>query len=325
MIIKRREHIIILLILLTGIIPFSLKGQLAKQNSLYLVDLYQVNKGYGGLDRSLSVNFNFRDQWTGIDRQPTQLSLNAHMPLYLWDGGVGFSLKSDRIGALNITSFDISYNRIVKMAFGIVSGGVGLGFSQATLDGQILVTPDGVYQGANIDHRDPILLEGTDSGISPDYSLNLFIGHQFFDLGISASNFLVPQTKIGTGQIDNRKNFNVFGRFPVALNDMILYPSLLLKTDFQQYQTEISALVKSGNIFGGISLRGFSKRSLDALVFMGGIKINRHYTLSYSFDYGLSALNQVSQGSHEININYNLNKLIGIGLPPEIIYNPRNL
>ena len=325
MIIKRIQYIIPLLLIVSGLCVNSLKGQLAEQNSLYLIDLYQINKGYGGLDKSLSVNFNFRDQWTGIDQQPNQIYINAHMPLYLWDGGVGFSLKSDRIGALRINSFDFSYNRIVKRGFGVVSGGLALGFSQSTLDGQLLVTPEGIYQGPNIDHRDPILLEGSESGFSPDYNLSFFLGHQFFDLGISVSNFLFPDTKIANGRINNGRNLSIFGRFPIVVNELLVYPSMLIKTDFSNYQTDISALVKSGNIFGGLSLRGYNESSLDALVIIGGVKINRHYTLSYSFDYGLSDLNRVSQGSHEINLNYNLNKLIGIGLLPEIIYNPRNL
>ena len=55
------------------------------------------------------------------------------------------------------------------------------------------------------------------------------------------------------------------------------------------------------------------------------LTFNEHYTLSYAYDIGLSALRGSHEGTHEILLNYNLNKLIGAGLPPKIIYNPRFL
>ena len=106
---------------------------------------------------------------------------------------------------------------------------------------------------------------------------------------------------------------------------MILYPSVLIKTDLQSYQTDLSCIAKSGNVFGGLSLRGYNSQSLDAVVIIAGIEFNRNYTLSYSYDVGLNEIGSFSGGSHELNINYNLNRLLGIGLPPEIIYNPRYL
>ena len=112
---------------------------------------------------------------------------------------------------------------------------------------------------------------------------------------------------------------------PLIWNDFIFYPTILLKTDFQSYQTDLSWLAKSGSVFGGISLRGYSPDSFDSIVILGGIVVNQNYTISYGYDLGLSSLRRVSQGAHEININYNLNKLIGLGLAPEIIFNPRNL
>ena len=134
-----------------------------------------------------------------------------------------------------------------------------------------------------------------------------------------------PDQGVGDTSIDNSKNITAIGRYPVRLLDMILYPSVLIKTDLQSYQTDLSCIAKSGNVFGGLSLRGYNSQSLDAVVIIAGIEFNRNYTLSYSYDVGLNEIGSFSGGSHELNINYNLNRLLGIGLPPEIIYNPRYL
>jgi len=300
-------------------------AQVGPQNSLYLTDLYQINKAYAGLDKSLSINVNHRSQWTGIVGTPRQTYLNAHLPIYLINGAVGANLHTDKTGALTRTKFAISYNYIRKINNGIISTGLSLGINQSRVNGSELVTPEGIYNGTIFSHEDPILREDNFSGISPEYSLDLFIGHQIFDFGLSIENLGIPIETIGQASVDKTRFTKLFVRFPLYINDLLLYPSVLVKTNFDFYQTDVSILGKSGNVFGGLSLRGFNENSIDALVFIMGIKINEHVTLNYGYDWGLGKLQRISSGSHEFGINYNLNRLIGIGLLPEIIYNPRSL
>jgi len=73
----------------------------------------------------------------------------------------------------------------------------------------------------------------------------------------------------------------------------------------------------------GMGFRGYSGNSIDALTVFMGLKISEHLSIAYGFDVTLSALNAVSSGSHELVLKYNLNKLVGVGLPPPVIYSPR--
>ena len=288
------------------------------------MDFYQVNSAFGGLDNTLSVNFNYRDQWGGITSHPRQFLVNAHLPVVIWNGGVGAFLKSDRLG-LSLTSAGVSYNKIFKQELGVISFGSTIGITQARLDGTSIITPEGIYEQGNIDHQDLLLGNRIDNGIRLDYELSMFIGHKKFDLGLSISNFFFPDQGVGSTSIDNSKNIKVIGRYPIRVADLILHPSILVKTNLRSYQTDLSCIAKSGNVFGGLSLRGYNSQSLDAVVIIAGIEFNRNYTLSYSYDLGLNEIGSFSGGSHEINIKYSLNRLLGVGLPPEIIYNPRYL
>jgi hypothetical protein len=104
------------------------------------------------------------------------------------------------------------------------------------------------------------------------------------------------------------------------------HPGIFVKSDLIQTQIDFSARVDyNGNIFGGVSLRGYGKNSFDAAVLFAGMKLNDNLSVAYAYDIGLSALNQIHRGSHEIVLNFNLNKVIGDGLLPKIIYNPRFL
>lgn len=290
-----------------------------------MIDKYNINPAYAGLDRSLSVNFNYRNQWQGFNGNPNQFYINGHLPLYIINGGAGFKMYSDNLGLITTTGISFSYNYVYPIQGGVISTGGSLGIRQNSVNGSEIITPDGIYDDGTFSHEDPILDINTMNGISPDWTIGVFVGHDYFDLGLSISNYTFATSDLGNFEFKNSRNINLYSQFPFLIEDFEIYPSFLLKTNFNTIQGDVSVMIKNGNIFGGTSLRGYSEKSLDSIIFFGGLRLSEHYTLSYSYDVGLSAVRQVSQGSHEINLNYNLNKRINLGLPPDIIYNPRNL
>ena len=109
-------------------------------------------------------------------------------------------------------------------------------------------------------------------------------------------------------------------------NSLTLHPSFLLKSDLVETQIEISTIARfNDNIFGGASFRGYNSNSFDAVVLLAGYKLSENLTLAYAYDITISGLSEVSRGSHEVLLNYNLNKAFGKGKLPKIIYNPRFL
>lgn len=302
----------------------SIKSQQSSLHSLYMIDRYQLNPAYAGFDRSLSVNFNYRTQWTGLNRNPATFYGNAHLPIYLLDGAAGIQFQTDRTGVLNYTLLSASFNRVFVVPGATLSAGLRLGFQQVTADGRLIITPEGVYNQNEFNHNDPVLSENLNSTFQPYWTAGFYMKAKDLQAGLAVSNW-APQTfNISEAQIENKRQLSLYTSYQIAFNELYFVPSMLVRTNLEQWQTDISGLVKSGNVFGGLSLRGFNDKSLESLVVLGGIKLNANYTLWYSYDVGLNDLRLASQGSHELHINYNLNKLIGIGLPPEIIHNPRN-
>ncbi len=290
-----------------------------------MLDSYNLNPAYGGFDRSLSANINYRGQWTGLEQNPVQLYANAHLPIYLLNGGAGFHIRTDRTGLINRTEVGISYNRVTATTIGTVSMGVRLGMQQSRIDGSRIISPDGVYINNIFTHNDPILPESNISSLSPTWTTGLFLRNDYLDMGLTISDLFPKNINVENILLANNTLVSFYTQIPLTVNNVEVLPSFLVKSDLNYIQTDLSLLIKSGNIFGGSSLRGFNDNSFDSLVILGGIRLSAHYTVSYSYDVGINALRTATQGSHELHINYNLNKLIGIGLPPEIIYNPRNL
>lgn len=301
-------------------------GQLQNQYSQFALNKYLINPAYAGLDFSVSANLMYRDQWDGISSNPSDINLNAHLPFYLWSGAIGGVVERQSFGAFSQTSISGSYNYVLSTQLGLVSLGGRLGMTHLSVNGGDIITPEGDYSGS-IFHNDPILLEDGDRGYGPKWDIGAYFYNKRMEFGVAFSH--LPSTFVNLERISFKQatHFNSFFQYNFPLYENIeLMQSILLKTNFNQIQTDVSSLIKiNGNIFGGINLRGYSSRSLDAIVLIAGMKLGDHYTLSYSYDIGISGLRRGHEGSHEILLNYNLRKIIGSGELPKIIYNPRYL
>lgn len=309
-------------------------AQQAPQYSMYMLNKYSFNPAYAGLDNSLSVTGVFRKQWSGLALSPTSQNVNAHMPIYFLSGGLGINLENDAVGAERNASASISYNyRMLVSKTSSLSIGLAAGVIQKSLDGTILRAPQGIYSEPNntINHNDDFLPIGIESAIAPLFNAGIYFHNDKFEIGLASSNIAEPTADIeGTtnvAKITYVRNYFVNLATSLELGrNIILQPSILMKSDLIETQVEISTIVRyNDNIFGGASFRGYNSNSFDAVVLLAGYKLSENMTLAYSYDITLSGLSEVSRGSHEIMLNYNLNKNIGKGKLPKIIYNPRYL
>ena len=308
-------------------------GQQAVQYSMYMLNKFRYNAGYAGLDNSLSITAALRKQWVGIEGTPSTQHVNLHMPLYIANGGIGLSLENDVIGANRNSTVALSYNVQVPVGdASLLSIGGGAGIIQRSLDGTKLRSSTGNYgpDPGVIDHQDNFLPVGIESAMAPSFRFGLYFLSESFELGLSANNLLESAFNYpGEPSADIRLKRNYFLTLAYNLNigsSLSLHPSVFVKSDISQTQIDFSALVKyNDNIFGGASFRGYNAESIDAIVFIAGIKLSEKLSLAYSYDMTLSELNTLSSGSHEVMLNYNLNQKIGAGIPPKIIYNPRFL
>ncbi len=306
----------------------SVFGQYATQYSLYMHERYGFNPAFGGMERSLSASLLYRSQWQGLDGNPETRMMNVHMPFYLWQGAIGFQLANETLGAEQQTSFMLSYNYIYESTAGLISTGIRTGIYQKSLDGTKLRSPDGDYSNSIIDHHDINLPNGLVSGISPVVEAGVYFAGDYFEAGVSMTGFFPAGVTLGDNINYNPKpGFHFFGEyFMESFNQVSLYPTVYVKTDMTQLQAEVSLRADwMNNATASLGYRGFGNNSIDAVILSVGVRLSPKFFLHYAYDIGLSSLQTANEGTHEILISYNLGKRIGAGLPPRIIYNPRNL
>ena len=309
-------------IALTG----NLQAQQPAQYATYMLDPLRYNPAYAGLDYALSVTGTYRQQWSGLDGAPTGQRLSAHLPLYFLKGGFGIQVENDEIGAHRLSSAQAAYNYQLELGSGVLSLGVGAGWQQWTLRGGDLRTPDGQYIGpGTVTHNDDILNLATDSGSTLEFSTGVFYQSERFETGLSVENLAGSSIQLPAASIQLQRAYHAFARTNMEVgNDLLLQPSLWIRSDGIENQMDISLLVTyRNNIVAGTSFRGYNKSTQDALVVMGGVQLSPALQLVYAYDITLSPLKTVQSGSHEIVVKYRLQKSIGVGKPPRIIYHPR--
>jgi type IX secretion system PorP/SprF family membrane protein len=289
---------------------------------------YSINPAAAGLEKTLIATGGYRTQWVGIEGNPVTQFLNVALPLSIVGSGLGISLHNESIGARNGLTFKASYNYILKMGDNQLSFGVAGGLVQGALDGAKLRTPDGDYNQGFINHNDKVLAAVSVNGSVPTFDAGIYFKSEKFEGGVSMSNLTEPSLKLtGVNDINVKLKRNYFAvamaNFDL-LNKITIHPSIMIKSDAVQTQMDFSTIFRyDDNIFLGASFRGYNKNSQDAIAFLGGFKLNSKLSLAYSYDFTLSSLKTINDGTHEIVLQYNIGKEFGRGKLPPIIYNPR--
>ena len=316
-----RVHILTTLMLLISGLCLA---QQTPQWTQYMLNKYGVNPAFGGMEQSLSITTGIRSQWNQLPGSPKTQMINAHIPMYFLKGSVGMNVVNDETGPLRRTEVGVSYNYVQDATWGLISVGLRVGAQQVTLNGQELRTPDGIYVDQTVDHQDPRLLGVSHNGISPLWTLGAYYIKDLLEVGLSLENFPSNKKEAGKTTYNSKTAITLFASYQYPLTEIVsIEPNILLKTDGVETQLDIGVLGYYNQLFGGLSLRGYSSNTLDAFSIIAGTKLSKHIKISYSFDMGLSGLRSHHDGTHEFIINYNLHRPIRTGELPKIIYNPR--
>jgi type IX secretion system PorP/SprF family membrane protein len=178
---KNKFRLLLIALLLVGFKTFA---QQDPQYSHYMFNGFVFNPALAGSKESLSALGLFRTQYVGVDGGPQTQTISAHMPLPSITSGVGIHIINDQIGAGNASlSFMASYAYKYQLANGTLSGGIGLGFIQRTLDGTKLIT--GVP-------GDPVVPTGKLNALKLDVNAGAFYNTELYYVGLSATHLTRP-------------------------------------------------------------------------------------------------------------------------------------
>ncbi|MCS6990279.1 MAG: PorP/SprF family type IX secretion system membrane protein [Chitinophagales bacterium] len=287
---------------------------------------YVANPAFAGINKQLELTAHARVQWLGISGSPLIQYLSAHTPLAFGKAGTGLLVHHSLTGAFRLTSASFSYAHQLRLGASLFAAGLAAGLTQASLQGQNLRAPQGNYS-AGIDHQDPILPVNVVGGTAFDLTAGLSWVHPRMRAGLSATNLLQAPLKLQAEQVAQYRplvQYVAFLDVNVRLsNSLAMEPFVVARMSASKPQFEGGLTFKHRNLlWAGIGMRGFNEFTADAVMAWIGLQTTPRLRVGYSYDYTMTALREVSQGTHEVLVSYSLS-LLRAATKGKTIYNTR--
>jgi len=315
-------------------------AQQKPQYTQYIFNNYLLNPALTGIENYTDVKAGYRSQWTGLEGAPTTgyLSINAPIGDRFVQGdatafpasgglnpssrlytqqyqaaephhGIGLTLVSDKTGPISQTTIDATYAYHLGLTDRLnLAVGVSAGVSHNVLDRAAL-------HFGGVDDSDPIMATLNTNQWKPDLGFGVWAYASDYFFGVSVQQIL-PQNLYVTGSSSLNKTvphyFFTAGTKLFLSDDVTLIPSVLVKV-IQPVPTTFDVNMKVS--FQDKFWLGGSYRRSDSFAAMVGFNLSSFINVGYSYDFTTSALNTVSNGSHEIVIGILLNNRYKVTCP----------
>jgi type IX secretion system PorP/SprF family membrane protein len=279
----------------------------AQQDKLithFIYDKMSLNPGETGIDEGICGTTIYRNQWDKVSGAPNSAILNLEANINrFFPGGVGVSFYHDAIGFVRQNNLLLNYAYPVYTDYGTLGIGIGVGMIN------IGMQPTWVPPTTVIDKSLPIGF--SKSGLDMNFGL-YWKGNSNYYAGLSSTHlsatrltqtFQVANTPIGISSYQSARHYYAMGGYTTGpIGPGKIDANVLLRTDLVKFSSDINIrYILSNNqlkYYGGLTFR-----TSDALAVMLGGTMN-NWTVGYSYDYTVSKLSSISQGTHEVMVKY---------------------
>lgn len=290
------NKIVLSILMIFGLLSFSLKAQQIPIYSQYMFNPYIVNPAYAGVKDYYEAIANYRYQWVGITDAPRTYILSVNGPHKTKNIGLGGAIYADVVGPTSKTAAYGSGAYHLNLGSSKLSFGLSLGIMQFRVDGQKIFL---------VDEGDMVLQNSVMTAVLPDFSLGTYWYTDKAYVGFSVPQFMnsrISFVETSTKTISSlSQHFMLNAGYKHELNyDWVIEPSILVKyvaSVRMQFDLGVKAVYRD-YIWGAISWR-----TEDAVSVIIGYKTdNDKLYFGYSYDITTSNLRRYSSGTHEFMI-----------------------
>ncbi|MDI1355424.1 MAG: type IX secretion system membrane protein PorP/SprF [bacterium] len=299
---------IIKISLFSALLSFSLhlNAQYDAMFTQYMFNEVFINPAYAGSKEAMSATLLHRQQWVNFPGRPITTSFSLHGPVQGNKMGLGLSVLNEKIGVLNRSLVYGSYAYRIKINDkSTFSMGLMGGFeNQLNKYGTVKVSNDGSAPA------DPQFAQNTSNVVAPNFGAGLYYTSKKYYVGLSIPRLVDNEVKFSYGGstvkvtsiTPDKFTYYLTGGYLFTINEELKVRANTMIKTVKNAPAQIDlggTLLIRDLIWAGLSYR--SKSSLSALL---GVQATKQFFICYSYDYGVNKIQQYSQGSHEIVLNY---------------------
>jgi len=278
-------------------------AQQLPQFTQFVYNTMSVNPAYAGSRETLNTTALHRNQWAGIEGNPTTSTFSTHSPVKFSRFGLGLSYINDNLGGESTNyiygnvSYTVPLTKNVNMALGL-NGGV------TNYD---LTTPD---------INDPFFNDGF-SRWNPNFGAGIYVSSRMWYIGASVPRLL--NTDLNQGEfvaIERNSYYSIGGIvFDVGRNTKFKATAIAKLTNGAPATYDATGSF----LFFDKFWLGASYRFNDADSFgiLADYQISNSFRLGYAYDLPTSEIRPYTGGTHEIILIYEMpiKRLGGIKSP----------
>ena len=294
------------------LIPGFLRAQSDPQLTQYWAIPAYYNPAASGSTDYLRIRLGAKLQWLGISKAPKSFFGAADSPLRIGTKriGLGVNIAQESLGLFSNLIANVQASYKFKLFKGEFSVGLQGGYYNSKFKGSEIYIPeeDDYHQST-----DTSLPTQDLAGNAFDFSAGIHYSHKYFSVGVAGLHLLNPKVKMNIegseasdaheyeSELPRAPYFVADGNIPLKNTLFSLQPSLLVKTDFEDFGAEVTMRATYNRFISfGVGYRW--KEAVSAMI---GAEF-KNFFLGYAYDYPLSALGKASSGSHELILGYRL-------------------
>lgn len=315
----QRQGYYIIFCLLLAAIAYQAKAQQDPQFTQYMYNNLYITPAAAGVDGVTRFTAMHRSQWLGYQSSfdnggaPTTQILTFNTPIFKLNSGFGTYVMHDQQGPQNNLEVQAMYAYHLGIKESKLSLGVKVGmFSQGI---------NGTYY-RYIQGGDPLIEEGKESQIRPDLGVGAMFRSEKYYVGVGFNHLTKAEFDFGEdstrGALQTHVNLTA-GYFYDVNFDLQIQPTILVKSDFNQYSFDIGVIAMLKNtMWGGLSFR--QSEAVNLLLGYSFLK-DKSMKFGYAVDFIIKDAQAKENFSHEVMLSYELPVTVGGG--KKVVRTPR--
>jgi len=279
---------------------WQVQAQQQPMFSHYWVNGLAINPAYAGSRDRISGVLTYRNQWSQVNGAPVTQTLGLHAPVLNKKMGVGINIVNDAIGISKNLSITSAYSYRLKLAKGILQMG---------LQASIYNFRNNWTEIETTQENDPSFSLGDESFWKPNFGVGAFWKTSNYFIGLSIP-ILVPHNLNSNNTVNGAKLYQHYFLTSGALFNISpkldIKPLMMVKyVNGAPIQFDANAML----IFNKAFWFGGGLRSRDGIIVSMQYHTRKSIWLGYSYEYPLTDLSLVTNGSHEIFIGLDYHKV----------------
>lgn len=276
------------------------------QYSLFMFNKQAFNPAYVGAKQGLSLNADYRWQWTGFgDGAPETFNFGVHTPIMrgatVSKSSVGVGFYRDVIGFTETNQISLQYAYRVRvfekstLSFGVQGSGSFDTYDYNKFD-----------QNVNNVGGDPALNDGGESIFTPNFGAGLYLSSDEYYVGLSATDLL--ENTLAEDLRNPERHYHIMAGYvrPITTNFKLRANAYLKYVEVDAFDSPTSADFNLTGIIIDRFAIGASYRTDNTLTGLAHAQVTNNINIGYAYDFKTGKYSNPGGNSHELFIGFDI-------------------